>query len=244
MISALKRWWWRQQFFPGYLGFLANPFWLTRTGLLGAVRRHAPALGTGRILDFGCGAKPYRELFPSSAEYIGVDIEISGHDHRNEQIEVFYDGRSLPLPDAHVDAVFSSEVFEHVFEPERIMGELHRVLRPGGCMLLTVPFSWEEHEEPWDYARYTSFGLKALLERHGFRVVYLEKTGNDFQVIGQLASATIYSRLPGRMLFQAPLILLLCAPCLVTGAFLGWLLGNHQRLYLNTIVLAERLGPV
>lgn len=240
MISSLKAWWWRQQFHPGCMGFLANPFWLTRRGLRRAIAVQIPMLGEGKILDFGCGAKPYRQMFSPTSDYIGVDLENSGHDHRNERIDVLYDGQTLPFLDCQFDAIFSSEVMEHVFVPERITAELYRVLKPGGRLLLTVPFSWAEHEAPWDYARYTSFGMRALLERHGFRIVALEKTGNDFQAIGQLAAASIYSRLGGSVKLRALYSVVLCAPCMVIGAVLGFLLGNRQHLYLNVVILAER----
>ena len=68
-----------------------------------------------------------------------------------------------------------NQVLEHVFNPQEFLGELGRVLARGGRLLLTVPFVWDEHEQPFDYARYSSFGLKALLEQHGFRVLQHRK---------------------------------------------------------------------
>jgi len=140
----------------------------------------------GRILDFGCGGKPYKEFF-SGKNYVGVDIAVSGHDHTNSDIDFFYDGHVLDFPDASFDAVFSSEVMEHLFNYDEILPEIRRVLRPNGKFFLTTPFLWPEHEKPYDYARYTTFGLKALLEKHGFAQVSVERRGHAIEGICQLA---------------------------------------------------------
>jgi SAM-dependent methyltransferase len=67
---------------------------------------------------------------------------------------------------------------EHLPEPDLFLGECHRILEPGGRMCLTVPFMWHVHEEPYDYYRYTEFGLKYLLEKRGFVDVRVEaRTG-------------------------------------------------------------------
>jgi SAM-dependent methyltransferase len=137
-------------------------------------------------MDFGCGSKPYKALFTNVSAYIGVDYDGEGHSHAGEEIDVFYDGHHLPFKDGEFDSIFSSEVMEHIFNLEEILQELNRVLRPGGKMLITLPFAWHEHEMPNDFGRYTSLGLTALLERHGFRVVSLEKTTGFVETLFQL----------------------------------------------------------
>ena len=74
------------------------------------------------MMDFGCGSKPYKSLFNVN-EYVGVDYHGQGHSHVNEQIDVFYDGVLLPFPDNYFDSVFSTEVFEHVFNLENLNPE-------------------------------------------------------------------------------------------------------------------------
>jgi ubiquinone/menaquinone biosynthesis C-methylase UbiE len=81
-------------------------------------------------MDFGCGKKPYKEIFGFD-EYIGVDIEVSGHDNTQHDIDVFWDGKSLPFADNTFDSILASEVFEHVFELDAVLDELRRVLKPG-----------------------------------------------------------------------------------------------------------------
>lgn len=116
-------------------------------------------------MDIGCGASPYRDLF-SPDFYCGLDVKISGHDHTHSNIDLLYDGFNLPLRDTSIDGAFASEVFEHVFDLDGLLTEIHRIPKPGGFLLFSVPFAWSEHEEPFDFARYTSFGISHVLERN------------------------------------------------------------------------------
>src|SRR5690606_10312656 len=118
--------------------------------------------------------------------------EVSGHDHHNEDIDVYYDGETLPFADDCFDSVFSSEVFEHVFNLPQIVDELYRVLKPGGRMLVTVPFVWDEHEIPYDFARYTSFGIRHILGEKGFVILEEYKTTNYVATIFQMWAAYVY----------------------------------------------------
>jgi SAM-dependent methyltransferase len=163
---------------------ITDPGYLTRNRLLKGIARHTPMM-SGRLMDFGCGSKPYRSLF-QVGEYIGLDFENPGHPHKNEQIDVFYDGKRIPFGDANFDGVFSSEVFEHVFNLPEVLQEINRVLKPGGLLLVTCPFAICEHEVPNDFARYSSYGLKYLLSQHGFEMVSQEKTGNSVETVFQL----------------------------------------------------------
>lgn len=163
---------------------ITQPNYLIRQRLLKSIQALAPKLN-GRMMDFGCGQKPYKSLF-SVSEYIGVDFENPGHPHLNEAIDVFYDGKTLPFDKEHFDSIFSSEVFEHVFNLEEILKELNRVLKVNGLILVTCPFSYCEHEVPNDYARYTSYAMKHLFTKNGFEVVEQVKTGNSIEAIAQL----------------------------------------------------------
>jgi len=74
-----------------------------------------------------------------------------------------------------MDGVFSSETFEHIFNLEEIIKEINRVLKKEGLLLATCPFLWPEHEVPYDYARYTSFAMKNLLEKKWIRNYHIRK---------------------------------------------------------------------
>jgi SAM-dependent methyltransferase len=220
-------------------GLLFNPFYIIRRGLYRQIYALKDQMG-GRLLDFGCGSKPYKDLFQVD-EYIGTDIEISGHDHSNEDIDVFYDGKTLPFPDGHFDSVFSSEVFEHLFNLPEILDELHRVLKKDGRMLITVPFVWDEHEIPYDYARYTSFGIKHLLEAHGFEIIEARKTTNYVATIFQMAAAYVAQHiLPKNKVARILLNPLFVTPITITGMFWDFLLPKNENFFHNNVLLIKR----
>ena len=221
---------------------LFNPYYFVRKGIVRGIAKHASFL-KGRVVDFGCGSKPYRTLIECD-EYIGVDFENSGHPHENEQIDVYYDGKHLPFQDASVDAVLSSEVFEHVFNLPHILNELNRILKPGGQILITCPFVWKEHEEPYDYARYTLFALDNMMTASGFEKVAQEKGGNFPEVIVQLFILMLYDRFYNkantfritRLIYTFFFIFL---PN-VLGIIFSILFSNQKKMYLNNIILYRK----
>jgi ubiquinone/menaquinone biosynthesis C-methylase UbiE len=131
-----------------------------------AARRYA----TGRLIDIGCGTKPWRAMFASHvSEHIGVDHEATIHGFA--EVDVIAGAYDIPLADGSVDTVLLTEVLEHLETPEKALAECRRVLRPGGHLIATTPFSWPLHEEPRDFFRYSPHGLRYLGEGAGLDVV-------------------------------------------------------------------------
>ena len=227
-----------EAFFPSWLGLFVNPFYFARKGLAKNVGDLAHRI-TGRTLDVGCGSKPYEALYPSS-EYIGLEYD-TPENRENKQAEYFYEGETFPFDGENFDSLVANEVFEHVFNPDRFLQEVHRVLKPGGKLLLTMPFVWDEHEQPHDFARYSSFGIRHLLEKHGFEILEQRKSMDDIRVIFQLINAYIYKIVITKNgWMNAFLILFLMAPFNILGEILGWLLPRNPDLYLDNIVLARK----
>jgi SAM-dependent methyltransferase len=226
-----------QAFAPAWWGLLVNPFFIARRLLHAQIEQLAASLEHGTVLDIGCGSRPYRNLFRAET-YLGVDLP-RAHG-RGQGPDVAYDGTALPFALASVDHALMTEVLEHVFEPERLLGEVHRVLRPGGTLLLTVPFSWDEHEQPFDYARYSSFGIRSLVTRCGFSVAHVHKNGNAPSTLLQLLSSYVDSTVRRRhVLLRMLVTAVVCAPILLVGHALGSLpLGDD--LYLDNVVLAHK----
>ena len=148
------------EFSNKWLGLIFNPFFFARKNLYNHIRSLSAKI-FGRVLDVGCGNKPYKNLI-SYSEYIGLEFD-TPENRVAKKADFFYDGKYLPFKDCEFDSILTTQVLEHVFTPEIFVAELYRVLKPGGVMLLTVPFIWNEHEEPFDFGRYSSFGLRALL---------------------------------------------------------------------------------
>ena len=236
--SPLRRRFWREQYDPTWLGLLINPFYFARRGLLTELTPLFAEL-TGEVLDVGCGCKPYRALVPAK-KYTGLDVD-TPFTRQVGAADLFYDGGAFPCADASYDAVLCSQVLEHVFHPEFFLGEIRRVLRPGGRLVVAVPFLWDEHEQPHDFGRYSSFGLRALLERAGFEVVVQRKSVADARAVAQLATAWLYKVVVTRSkwvnLFTQ---LVLIAPLNLAGALAGAVLPRNEDLYLDNVVLARK----
>lgn len=218
---------------------LASPFHLARRGLRKGLRNHAPAL-QGTILDVGCGTKPYRDLFPDN-EYIGIEVSRISRFGSVRHPDVYFDGRSFPIVDGSVDSVLCSQVLEHVFEPAQFLAEIHRVLRPGGRLLLTVPFVWDEHEQPFDFARYTSFGLEYLMAKAGFRQLAHERTLANPSIFAQLWLAGLEKSIRHwPRLARAAILVTVVIPCNLAGRLVDAVSANHGDLYLDNVALFER----
>jgi len=225
----------------------SSPYYFIRKSLYKKIRQFAPQL-QGKLLDFGCGNKPYKGLFTNISEYIGLDFENEGHSHRDENIDVMYDGKTIPFADQHFDSVFTSEVFEHIFNLEEIIPELNRVMKKGAKLFITCPFVWNEHELPNDYARYTQFALKHLLEKNGFKLLVQDKSG-DFTMASYQMRMVYFNEhlipafpLFGKLKFFRVNIPPVINPILNAWYSLWhWLLPKRKDWYLNNIVLAEKL---
>lgn len=238
MIRNLKRLYRRQAFFPGWMGVFVNPFYFARAGLAAAMTECSPAL-SGRLLDIGCGGKPYRELFNVDA-YIGLEIDSEAARKRGFA-DCFYDGGQFPFPEKSFDSALCNQVLEHVFNPDEFLQEANRVLKSGGRLLLTVPFVWDEHEQPFDYARYSSFGLRSLLERNGFLLLEHRKLGADASVISQLANAYLFKvtrNWPNSM--KLVLTTTLMAAINILGVAARRFLPDNPDLFLDQAVLAAK----
>jgi SAM-dependent methyltransferase len=154
---------------------------------IAALARVAP-LASGRLVDVGCGDKPYLKLFtPYVREYIGVEREdtfSSTNAVARGKADVVYDGNRLPFPDASFDTGLSVQVLEHTPKPLELLMEMARVIKPGGLLIVMAPFSFRLHEEPHDYFRYSPHGLRSLCERAGFEIQSMEPMGSLWAVIG------------------------------------------------------------
>ena len=121
----------------------------------------------GHLYDLGCGEMPYKNWLLNYAEqYTGVDWGGSPHGLKADILADL--NESLPIASEVADTVISLSVMEHLHAPQVFLGEAHRILKPGGAMIMQVPFMWWVHEAPFDYYRYTRYGLQYMFEKAGF----------------------------------------------------------------------------
>jgi SAM-dependent methyltransferase len=228
------------QFNPKYFGLFLNPFYFARKGLYKCISELTPSL-KGRLLDIGCGTKPYKDLCNVN-DYIGLEIDDGGN-RNHSHADFFYDGNSIPFEDNYFDSILANQVFEHVFNPNRFLQELSRVTKIDGLLLLTVPFVWDEHEQPYDYARYSSYGLKHILNKNGFEIVEIKKTNNGIELIFQILNAYLFkitktNNTPINLLIT----IVLLSPINILGLALSKILPKNEDLYLDNVVLAKKVN--
>lgn len=238
MIKELIK---KEQFIPGPIALVINPFFIARRGLYVHVREMAPHI-TGKLLDVGCGTKPYKHLF-HAAEYVGLDIDTTLN-REEKDIDFFYDGNHFPFPGKSFDSLLCSQVFEHVFNPENFLKEMNRVLKIGGKALITVPFVWDEHEQPYDFARYSSFGLRSVFERAGFEMLKQEKSVKDLRVLVQLLNGYLYKKTVKYRILRILVTICIMFPVHLIGIPIGWILPSNKDLYLDNILLVKKVKDI
>src|SRR5262249_30323997 len=118
------------------------------------------------VVDFGCGNKPYQDLFKKKfRQYFGADLR------GNVDAEIVIGcGGELPIADASVDCVLSTQVLEHVEDPRFYLAEAYRVLKPNGSLILSTHGTWPFHPDPTDFWRWTVDGLRREITTAGFDI--------------------------------------------------------------------------
>ena len=168
---------------PHYISLYLLDQWLSGTAI---------AAAQGVMLDFGCGGQPYKSRFmPHIKQYIGADIASANTIAPDILI---IPGKALPLPNASIDTLLSTQTLEHVFDTHAYIGECARLVRPCGALILTAPMQWRQHEVPNDYFRFTKYGISSLLHQHGFEVQSMTACGGAYAVLGQMFLSHLHER--------------------------------------------------
>ena len=219
---------------PGLVGdLLFHIRMMVDLQLLTCMRFLKPRLArfTGKVLDVGCGEMPFRGLLAKNVIYTGIDVACAQEFGMQIQPDIVaFDGVSIPFPDATFDHILCTEVLEHVENPLVLVEEMRRVLRPGGTMVVTIPFAARVHHAPYDFQRLTCFALRNLFS--AFDGVVVVERGNDLAVVANkliaiavrlLSPRPLISwiwRLPIFLLFVPFLSFALCVAHL--SLLLGW----------------------
>lgn len=146
---------------------------LTRGKLVNFLRKYQ---SDGYTLDIGCGDRLYKELFPNS---ICVDIDKNREPDMVSDIHYMYQ-----FQDNTFDCILCTEVLEHCYAPWKAADEMFRVLKPGGILLLSTRFVYPIHDTPWDFYRFTKYGLKQLFRN--YRLLELWEEAAPVETMGIL----------------------------------------------------------
>lgn len=227
-----------EKFHPTLLSFFINNNFLIRKNLRKVIKKNEAFL-TGSLLDFGCGTKPYKKILNKVDSYIGVDYKIEGREETQKRVDVFYDGKNIPFKNEEFDSLLSTEVLEHVFNIDELLKEFNRVLKIDGKAIITTPFMWEEHEMPYDFARYTTPALEYLYKKNGFEIIHNYKTGNQIEVIFQFGINYFKNIIPNNVLKQLMLVPFIFIFNLL-GLFWSFILPEDKTAYFNNVFILEK----
>lgn len=123
----------------------------------------------GKLLDAGCGEKPYSLIYGSEvSEAIGCDVKTCVHDQK--QVDIFASIENLPFENEEFDTILCTNVLEHVKNPDAALCEFSRVLKKNGKVIISVPFLYPVHEAPYDFQRYTKYGLESKIKNNGLKI--------------------------------------------------------------------------
>lgn len=159
--------------------------------------QEAKKYAKGKLVDIGCGRMPYRkELEPLVDLYIGVDHpEVSKRYISDIKPEVLADAKKLPFKNDSFDIALLIQVLEHVDAPDKVIKEAARVLRPGGVLILSVPFLYPLHDMPYDWGRYTKTALKSFISQADLRLVKMKTQGSFFEFWLQMLNTFLVKRI-------------------------------------------------
>jgi SAM-dependent methyltransferase len=245
MIDRLRREYHKSQFETNIFSLIFNPFWIARRSIFQEMSKLSMSDKFNSILDVGCGTKPYQSLFHET-KYTGLEYD-SERSRLSSKADFFYTNNNFPFGDDEFDLVICNQVLEHVFEPDLFLKEIHRVLKKNGKIILTVPFCWDEHEQPYDYARYTSFGLRYLFEKNNFKVEQQNKLTSGVLCITQILTGYLFKIISTKKhcrikhLFFLVFIALIIAPVNIIGFILSKVFPTNNDLFLDNLIVGKKV---
>ncbi len=166
--------------------------WHQREMLEEAKRRTPP---TARVLDAGAGEGRFRPYF-EHARYTDIDVAVGEQSWDYSGLDTLGSLDRLPYADNTFDVVLCTMVLEHVMEPQLVLNEIARVLRPGGSLYVSVPQQMWQHQKPYDFFRYTSYGLRYLLDKAGLDIAFIKPMGGYFWQLSFEIQSLAYWVLP------------------------------------------------
>lgn len=229
--------------------FFLSPFFLAKYYLLKDITNTLTRYKfAGNILDVGCGEKPYKSLFSEAASYKGIDFKnySKNKDFTGEKPDYYFDDSyinelKLPFKNDSIDHVVSFQVLEHHRNPQKMIGEMSRITKPNGYILLTVPFLGGLHEVPNDYQRLTEYGLRELFQKYDCKLLEIKKQGSIFSTVSMLFDEYLSTFAAKDKIFY--LISISIYPPFLVFQYISLFLDlifNSEKIFFNYLVLAKK----
>lgn len=176
-----------------------HPHYLVYKPLIRDLKYAINANSKGKVLDIGCGNKPYAALFNDKCDaYIGCDIIQSSEN----KVDIICEATNIPLENDSIDTILCTQVIEHLEDHNTLLNEIFRLLKSDGCLILSGPMYWHLHEEPHDFFRFTKYGFQYLLNKQGFKHVETLANGGKWATFGQMVLHTFPYFLTNKKLFR------------------------------------------
>lgn len=235
-----------------YDGFLKIPYWspvkITRENLKRGLSYSRTKYAKGSLVDLGCGVKPYKAMFERVVEhYYGVDLKITAEKNYGEatKADLFADITNTGLPSEQFDTVFSTQALEHISDPKKLISEVVRLLKDGGICIMTIPMVWQLHSEPFDYFRFTKYGIKELFENNGLSILELFPLEGAYAALKQTKIVSLYlhcKKSNNFIEFCRKIRNLICIPLLNFLALKFDKIFYNDKLCLNYLVIAKKMA--
>lgn len=207
-----------------------HPQWLMRGNREQLAGLLAGLGGRKRVLDVGCFDSWPKSCLQDSCDYVGLDYYETAIEWYESVPNVFGDARSLPFDGESFDAALLLDVLEHIEDSGPVLDELNRVLKPGGELILSIPFLYPLHDEPRDFVRLTRHGLSLLAEKSNFVVSDSASKGSPLTTSGLLLAIAISKMSLNLLERKSPWVIFV--PLLLTLVplvnLLAWLLSTLE----------------
>lgn len=181
---------------------ITSDIYLQLSAISEDIEKHAHH-AKGILVDIGAGKAPYKPFFE---KYIKKYIKMDNHLNKDHPTDVVCDAQNLPIKSSSVDTVFSSQLLEHVPYPQKVVDEIHRVLKPGGICILTTHMANPLHGMPHDYFRFTKQAFRYVLLKN-FDVITIKENGGALLSISQFINWGISDVFP--KIIGLPLIVMI-----------------------------------
>lgn len=218
-----------------------DPYYLEYRYLFQDLKNAVQKYASGDVLDIGCGNKPYLQFFEGKiSSYTGCDIIQSD----KNLVDIICPATEIPLPNGCKDTIFTTQVIEHVADHKKLLSEAFRILKPGGCLILSGPMAWEHHEVPYDFFRFTRHGFEYLLHDAGFKPIEITANGGKWALVGQLFLNSLRSSMAKKGFVRKMVhgVYFLLRVKWLTNIFFGWLdkADKDESSTLNFVVVAQK----